>query len=123
MLFGEALPQGIALLLQGHQLFLGIHDLLGGFGPWLLVPVGACLSVPDNVPDSAAVLVEPFAAADAAKKVAFDEAIRPILAATYGEAAKEWWVNWRLFFLACAETFAYDGGREWGVSHYRFVPR
>lgn len=42
---------------------LGIHDLPGGFGPWILVPTGACLRVPDSVPDSAAVLVEPFAAA------------------------------------------------------------
>jgi cyclopropane-fatty-acyl-phospholipid synthase len=49
--------------------------------------------------------------------------IKPILAATFGEAATDWWVDWRLFFLACAETFAYGGGREWGVSHYRFAPR
>ena len=50
-------------------------------------------------------------------------AIKPILAATYGGAAMDWWVDWRLFFLACAETFGYRGGREWGVSHYRFAPR
>jgi threonine dehydrogenase-like Zn-dependent dehydrogenase len=42
---------------------LGIHDLPGGFGPWLLAPVAACIPVPANVPDSAAVLVEPLAAA------------------------------------------------------------
>jgi threonine dehydrogenase-like Zn-dependent dehydrogenase len=42
---------------------LGIHDLPGGFGPWILAPVHACIEVPANVPDSAAVLVEPFAAA------------------------------------------------------------
>jgi threonine dehydrogenase-like Zn-dependent dehydrogenase len=42
---------------------LGIHDLPGGFGPWILAPVAACIEVPANVPDSAAVLVEPFAAA------------------------------------------------------------
>jgi cyclopropane-fatty-acyl-phospholipid synthase len=50
-------------------------------------------------------------------------AIDPILSTTYGDAAGDWRVDWRLFFLACAETFAYDGGREWGVSHYRFAPR
>lgn len=42
---------------------LGIHDLPGGFGPWILAPVGACLAVPPGVPDDVAVLVEPFAAA------------------------------------------------------------
>jgi threonine dehydrogenase-like Zn-dependent dehydrogenase len=42
---------------------LGIHDLPGGFGPWILAPVAACLEVPASVPDGAAVLVEPFAAA------------------------------------------------------------
>lgn len=42
---------------------LGIHDLPGGFGAYILAPVAACVEVPASVPDSAAVLVEPFAAA------------------------------------------------------------
>ena len=46
-----------------QRVTLGIHDLPGGFGPWILAPVHACIRVPDAVPDSAAVLVEPFAAA------------------------------------------------------------
>ncbi|MFT4513699.1 MAG: threonine dehydrogenase-like Zn-dependent dehydrogenase [Planctomycetota bacterium] len=46
-----------------ERLVLGIHDLPGGFGPWILAPIESCLAIPDNVPDSAAVLVEPFAAA------------------------------------------------------------
>jgi cyclopropane-fatty-acyl-phospholipid synthase len=50
-------------------------------------------------------------------------AIRPLLGETYGAAATDWWVDWRLFFLSCAETFAYGGGREWGVSHYLLAPR
>jgi cyclopropane-fatty-acyl-phospholipid synthase len=50
-------------------------------------------------------------------------AIMPLLVETYGPAAPDWQVDWRLFFLACAETFAYDGGREWGVSHYLLAPR
>lgn len=45
------------------RLVLGIHDLPGGFGPWVLAPLHAALPVPDDVPTSAAVLVEPFAAA------------------------------------------------------------
>ena len=49
------------------------------------------------------------------------EAILPILAETYGaEDAQLWWMRWRLFFLACAETFGYDGGETWRVGHYLF---
>ena len=50
--------------------------------------------------------------------------IWPFLAQTYGpRKARRWWVNWRLFFIACAETFGYDDGDQWGVSHYLFAPR
>ncbi len=45
--------------------------------------------------------------------------IYPMLAETYGQAqATKWWVYWRVFFMACAELFGYDEGKEWFVSHY-----
>ena len=52
------------------------------------------------------------------------EAILPILARTYGsDQVTRWWVRWRVFFMACAEMFAYGGGREWFVGHYRLRRR
>ena len=49
---------------------LGIHDLPGGFGPWVLAPEHGTIPVPNALPDDVAVLVEPFAAAlHAAEKV------------------------------------------------------
>ena len=48
--------------------------------------------------------------------------VRPILAATYGEAAADRWIErWRVFFMACAELFGFREGREWGVKHDLFV--
>jgi len=50
--------------------------------------------------------------------------IKPVLSKAYGEGKeKEWYINWRLFFLACAELFGYNGGNEWIVSHYLFQKR
>jgi threonine dehydrogenase-like Zn-dependent dehydrogenase len=45
------------------RLVLGIHDLPGGFGPWLLAPVNAILPLPSAVPARVGSFVEPFAAA------------------------------------------------------------
>ncbi len=50
--------------------------------------------------------------------------IMPLFKATYGpEEAEKWWNYWRLFFLACAEFFAFNNGNEWFISHYRFTRR
>jgi cyclopropane-fatty-acyl-phospholipid synthase len=50
--------------------------------------------------------------------------VEGILAKTYGpDNVREWWVNWRLFFLACEMTWGWRGGREYLVSHYLFEKR
>jgi cyclopropane-fatty-acyl-phospholipid synthase len=41
------------------------------------------------------------------------------LARVHGADAPRWYQRWRLFFLACAELFAYRGGEEWLVAHQR----
>jgi cyclopropane-fatty-acyl-phospholipid synthase len=52
------------------------------------------------------------------------ERIMPVMEHTYGRAqALRWWVYWRVFFMACAELWGYDDGREWLVSHYLFEKR
>jgi len=52
------------------------------------------------------------------------EAVLAALRAAYGPAdAALWFQRWRMFFMAVAELFGYDGGTEWLVGHYRFVRR
>ena len=48
------------------------------------------------------------------------EVVMPLLERGYGQDAGRWFQRWRLFFIACAELFAYRGGTEWFVSHYRW---
>ncbi|KAL9031899.1 MAG: hypothetical protein Q9196_000095 [Gyalolechia fulgens] len=49
------------------------------------------------------------------------KSIWPHLEATYGkELAGVWYQRWQIFYMACAELFAYEGGDTWGVSHYLF---
>jgi cyclopropane-fatty-acyl-phospholipid synthase len=45
-----------------------------------------------------------------------------LLSDAYGPSAgPRWFHRWRLFDLACEELFAFAGGDEWHVSHYRFT--
>lgn len=43
-----------------------------------------------------------------------------VLRQTYGSEAEIWFNRWRLFFIACAELFGFNGGAQWGVVHYLF---
>jgi len=47
--------------------------------------------------------------------------ILSVLAERYGSEATRRLQMWRIFFMACAELWGFRGGREWGVSHYRFA--
>ena len=45
----------------------------------------------------------------------------PQLEDTYGKNnIAMWFYRWQIFYMACAELFAFDGGDIWGVSHYLF---
>ena len=47
-------------------------------------------------------------------------ALQPVFEKTYGKDAAIWWQRWRVFFMACAELFGYDHGREWVIGHFLF---
>jgi len=50
--------------------------------------------------------------------------LKPVLKEAYGEGSeRQWYINWRLFFLACAELWGLDNGNEWVVSLYLFEKR
>ncbi|MBB1088413.1 class I SAM-dependent methyltransferase [Lysobacter sp. SG-8] len=51
------------------------------------------------------------------------EPLMPILEGAYGGEAQArlWFQRWRMFWMACAELFGYDGGQQWLVAHYRFA--
>jgi len=47
------------------------------------------------------------------------DAVRDALADQPNEQVQ----RWRMFFMACEELFAFAGGSEWMVAHYRFARR
>jgi cyclopropane-fatty-acyl-phospholipid synthase len=52
------------------------------------------------------------------------EEVLHVLTGAYGAAeGRLWHQRWRMFWMACAELFAYRDGSEWLVAHYRFVKR
>ncbi|TVQ80746.1 MAG: class I SAM-dependent methyltransferase [Bradymonadales bacterium] len=51
------------------------------------------------------------------------EKVREIFEGCYLKQERLWLQRWRIFFMACEELFAFNSGREWMVSHYRFRRR
>lgn len=48
--------------------------------------------------------------------------VMQVLTDAYGPAeASRWNQRWRMFWMACAELFGYQGGHQWLVAHYRFA--
>lgn len=57
-----------------------------------------------------------------AKMNAGKKEIWPFLEETYGNKdTAMWFYRWQIFYMACAELFAYEGGDTWGVCHYLFT--
>ena len=48
------------------------------------------------------------------------QSLKPLFEKTYGKDAAAWWQRWRIFFMACAELFGLDQGREWVIGHFLF---
>ncbi len=47
--------------------------------------------------------------------------ILPVFVQAYGARdAARWVQRWRMFYMAVAELFGYEQGRQWGVVHYLF---
>ncbi len=52
------------------------------------------------------------------------DTILPVFAKAYGEdEAARWFQRWRMFYMAVAELFGFDDGRQWGVVHHLFEKR
>lgn len=51
------------------------------------------------------------------------EMVHDCFSEAYGAGWKVWRQRWRMFYMACAELFGFNGGNEWYVSHYLFCKK
>ena len=56
-----------------------------------------------------------------ANQDAHRDQVLAVLRTVHGDGAELWFQRWRMFWMACAELFGYDHGRQWMVAHYRFA--
>jgi cyclopropane-fatty-acyl-phospholipid synthase len=108
---------------KGEDDFMARHFFTGGMMP----SDGLAPSLTDHLEVEERFQVEgTHYARTAAAWLANMDAHRPeiedLFAKTYGDQAKKFWHYWRVFFMSCEELWAFDSGREWLVSHYRFRP-
>ena len=108
------------LEIDGAGNWLGRHCFTGGLMPSLhLLPRFYGTLLQERIWEVSGVHYARTAEAWARNLVAREPEVMAVLARAYGAAAPLWFRRWRVFFLACAELFAYRSGREWLVGHYR----
>jgi cyclopropane-fatty-acyl-phospholipid synthase len=106
--------------IAGPENWLGRYFFTGGLMPsYDLLPRIPSELVTEKQWDVAGTHYAKTAEAWRTQLVRRRDAVLPVLTGAYGAAAPRWYQRWRLFFLACAELFAYRGGKEWLVEHYR----
>ena len=106
---------------DGDSDFMARHFFTGGMMPadGLALRVSGALEVEDHRRVEGTHYAR-TAAAWLKNMDANRDEIEPLFTRTYGPLAGRFWHYWRAFFMSCEELWAYDGGREWLVSHYRF---
>lgn len=106
---------------EGDSDFMARHFFSGGMMPadGLAPSIGGDLEVEEHVRVPGLHYAR-TAAAWLANMDTHRPEIERIFHSTYAGEASKFWHYWRAFFMACEELWAYDSGREWLVSHYRF---
>ncbi len=106
---------------EGDSDFMARHFFTGGMMPSDALAPAVCgeLTLEEHVRVEGSHYAR-TSAAWLANMDAHRAEIETLFGETYGPEAGRFWHYWRAFFMACEELWAFDQGREWIVSHYRF---